>query len=77
MFVKELDWNDPRFEKWNLDHLGPLNKAQQAAFFEDDASYSFHTQKIILCSEQIRNCFFLQFFIRYRTLIFPILARRN
>lgn len=38
MFLNKIDWNNPRFKKWHLSNLGPLNEAQKNAFFEDDAS---------------------------------------
>lgn len=42
MFVKKINWNNPRYKKWNLKNLGPLNDAQRAAFFEDDASLHYN-----------------------------------
>lgn len=38
MFLDKIDWNDPRFSKWNLKKLGPMNQAQLDAFFDDDVS---------------------------------------
>lgn len=39
MFLEKIDWDNPRFGRWNLRNLAPLNKAQQDAFFEDDVSF--------------------------------------
>lgn len=38
MFLDKVDWENPRFAKWNLSNLGEKNDAQLDAFFDDDVS---------------------------------------
>lgn len=38
MFVEKIDWDNPRYSRWNLSKLGKLNQDQLDAFFEDDVS---------------------------------------
>lgn len=76
MFMKKIDWDDARFKKWNLTNLGPLNEAQQAAFFDEDASYIYIS--LILCAVILNDRFnIFLFFIVDRILIFPILVKWN
>lgn len=36
LFMKQINWDDPRFAPWNIKNLGELNEAQQNAFLDDD-----------------------------------------
>lgn len=36
LFMKTIDWDDPRFAPWDIRKLGELNEAQQDAFWDDD-----------------------------------------
>lgn len=38
MFLSKIDWTNPRFARWNLCNLEPMNEAQLDAFFEDSVS---------------------------------------
>lgn len=76
MFLEKIDWDNPRFKKWNLKNLGRLNDAQQAAFFEDDASLPTHTfASLLLISRKKKKTNFCSHF--HRISISPISVNRS
>lgn len=38
MFLSKIDWTNPRFSRWNLSRLEPMNEAQRDAFLEFNVS---------------------------------------
>lgn len=53
MFLSKIDWKNPRFARWNLSRLEPMNDAQRDAFFEFNVSKNLESYIYSIDKEKI------------------------